>query len=61
MQPTLVMSNQDWEKGFEYALSKAKIERLQAKLDMFYSLPTAPDWFIKELERELADLHRASK
>jgi hypothetical protein len=55
------MSNQDWEKGFEYALSKAKIERLQAKLDMFYSLPTAPDWFIKELERELADLHRASK
>ncbi len=61
MQPTLVMSNQDWEKGFESALSKAKIERLQSKLDMFYSLPTTPDWFIEELEKELADLHRASK
>jgi hypothetical protein len=49
------------ESQLQGALHKGKIEQIEAKLDMFYSLPTAPDWLIEELEKELADLHRASK
>jgi tRNA nucleotidyltransferase (CCA-adding enzyme) len=51
------------ESQFQGALHKGKIEQIEAKLDMFYSLPetTGTGIVVESLERELADLHRASK
>jgi hypothetical protein len=50
------------ESQLQGALHRGKIEQIEAKLDMFYSLPetTGAGIVIESLEKELADLHRAA-
>jgi hypothetical protein len=50
------------ESQLQGALHRGKIEQIEAKLDMFYSLPetTGAGIVIESLERELAELHRAA-
>lgn len=51
------------ESQLQSTLHRGKIEQIEAKLDMFYSLPeaTGTGIVIESLESQLADLHRASK
>jgi hypothetical protein len=50
------------ENQLQGTLQRGRIEQIEAKLDMFYSLPetTGTGIVIESLERELADLHRAA-
>jgi hypothetical protein len=58
------------ENQLQGTLHRGKIEQIEAKLDMFYLMQERPEMKahskiltlqIESLERELADLHRASK
>jgi hypothetical protein len=51
------------ENQLQGALHRGKIDKIEAKLDMFYSLPetSGASIVIESLESELADLHRAGK
>lgn len=50
------------ESQLQGALHRGKIEQIETKLDVFYSLPetTGAGIVIESLESQLADLHRAA-